>query len=224
MTALAIEEDGQGLHEMYADSPALSASVLVLNRLYMAVRVVNARRAMTMVYRRLAEIVHVEDGKFLSYDFEDWIDVSRARSSFEPETHDWIRTVRFQIAVPKIVRLLGYDKLPRTNVKLNRRNLYARDQNRCQYCGKRFATVDLSVDHIVPRSQGGITSWDNVVCACLRCNVRKGGRTPEQAGMRLITVPRRPKRSPILTVKLSDSRYASWKQFLDFAYWNVELK
>lgn len=190
----------------------------------MAVRVVNARRAMTMVYRRLAEIVHVEDGKFLSYDFEDWIDVSRARSSFEPETHDWIRTVRFQIAVPKIVRLLGYDKLPRTNVKLNRRNLYARDQNRCQYCGKRFATVDLSVDHIVPRSQGGITSWDNVVCACLRCNVRKGGRTPEQAGMRLITVPRRPKRSPILTVKLSDSRYASWKQFLDFAYWNVELK
>ncbi|QOJ16021.1 MAG: HNH endonuclease [Planctomycetia bacterium] len=209
---------------MYADSPALSASVLVLNRLYMAVRVVNARRAMTMVYRRLAEIVHVEDGKFLSYDFEDWIDVSRARSSFEPETHDWIRTVRFQIAVPKIVRLLGYDKLPRTNVKLNRRNLYARDQNRCQYCGKRFATVDLSVDHIVPRSQGGITSWDNVVCACLRCNVRKGGRTPEQAGMRLITVPRRPKRSPILTVKLSDSRYASWKQFLDFAYWNVELK
>lgn len=209
---------------MYADSPALSASVLVLNRLYMAVRVVNARRAMTMVYRRLAEIVHVEDGKFLSYDFEDWIDVSQAQATFEPETHDWIRTVRFQIAVPKIVRLLGYDKLPRTSVKLNRRNLYARDQNRCQYCGRRFPTSDLSVDHVLPRSQGGITTWDNVVCACLRCNVRKGGRTPEQAGMRLITHPRRPKRSPILTVKLSDSKYASWKQFLDFAYWNVELK
>lgn len=221
---LRIEFGGLGLHDMYADSPALSASVLVLNRLYMAVRVVNARRAMTMVYRKLAEVVHVEDGKFLSYDFEDWIDVSEARAMFQPETHDWIRTVRFQIAVPKIVRLLGYEKLPRTNVKLNRRNLYARDQNRCQYCGKRFATAELSVDHVVPRSQGGLTTWDNVVCACLRCNVRKGGRTPIQAGMHLITTPRRPKRSPILTVKLSDSKYASWKQFLDFAYWNVELK
>lgn len=209
---------------MYADAPALSASVLVLNRLYMAVRVVNARRALTMLYRELAEVIHVDQGQFLSYDFDDWLEVSSARSMFEPETHDWIRTVRFQIAVPKIVRLLGYDKLPRVNVKLNRRNLFARDQNRCQFCGKRFPTTELSVDHVVPRSQGGTTCWENVVCACLRCNVRKGGRTPEQARMHLIGAPRRPRRSPVLTVKLSDSRYASWKQFLDFAYWNVELK
>ncbi len=209
---------------MYADSPALSASVLALNRFYMAVRVINARRALTLLYRDLAEVISVDDGKYLSYDFNDWVEVSAAKQRFEPAAHDWIRTIRFQIAVPKIIRLLCYEKLPRTGVKLNRRNLYARDGNRCQYCGKRFSTTELSLDHVIPRSQGGGTTWENVVCACIRCNVRKGGMTPNQAGMRLITTPRRPKRSPMLTIKLSDSKYASWKQFLDYAYWNVELK
>lgn len=209
---------------MTAESPVLSSSVLLLNRFYMALRVVSAKRAMTLVYRELAEIVSLEDGQYLSYDFGDWLAVSAARATFEPEEHDWIRTVRFQIAVPRIIRLLGYDKLPQVAVKLNRRNLFARDHNRCQYCGRRVPTTDLSIDHVVPRSQGGKTTWGNVVCACTCCNVKKGGRTPAQARMSLIAKPMRPRRSPILTIKLSDSRYASWKQFLDYAYWNVELK
>lgn len=209
---------------MNGQSAALSASVLMLNRLYMAVRVVSAKRALSLVYCDQAEVVSVEDGQFLSYDFSNWVEVSAAKASFEPEQHDWIHTVRFQVAVPKIVRLLGYDRLPRADVKLNRRNLFARDNSTCQYCGKRFPPGELSVDHVTPRSQGGTTCWDNVVCACVRCNVKKGGRTPEQARMHLIVKPKRPRRSPILTIKLSDSKYASWRQFLDFAYWNVELK
>jgi 5-methylcytosine-specific restriction endonuclease McrA len=209
---------------MVAESPALSSSVLLLNRLYMALRVISARRAMSLVYRELAEVVWLEDGKFLAYDFNDWVEVSEARAAFEPEAHDWIRTVRFQIAVPRIIRLLVFDKLPRATVKLNRRNIFARDHNCCQYCGRRFATSELSLDHVIPRSRGGTTSWENVVCACMQCNVRKGGRTPKQAGLRLVVPPRRPNRSPVLNFKLSDSKYASWKQFLDFAYWNVELK
>ena len=132
---------------MYACSPALSESVLVLNRLYMAVRVVNVRRAMSLLYRNLAEVISVEDGEHLAYDFNDWVEVSEARSLFEPDKHDWIRTVRFQIAVPRIVRLLGYDKLPRVRVKFNRRNIYARDQSRCQYCGVRYSPSELSIDH-----------------------------------------------------------------------------
>jgi len=203
---------------------ALSASVLLLNRLYMAIRVVSARRALTLLYAELAEVISADNGQYLSYDFNDWVEVSQAKRRFEPEHYDWIRTVRFQIAVPKIIRLLTYDKLPSTTVKLNRRNLFARDQNRCQYCGKRFPTTELSLDHVIPRSQGGTNSWENIVCACVACNARKGGRTPEQAHMKLIAPPRRPRRSPVLTIKLSDSKYASWKQFLDFAYWNVELK
>ncbi len=207
-----------------AQPSALNSSVLMLNRLYMALRVISARRALTLVYRNLAEIVWVEDGQYLSYDFESWIEVSQARARFEPNAHDWIRAVRFQIVVPRIIRLLGYDRLPKTRVKLSRRNLFARDGNRCQYCGKRFPTSELTIDHVIPRSQGGQTVWENVVSACVACNVRKGGRTPQQAGMRLIAPPSRPQRPPTLTIKLSDSRYASWKQFLDYAYWNVELK
>jgi len=209
---------------MTADSPVLSSSVLLLNRLYMALRVISAKRAITLIYRELAEVISVEDGQYLSYDFDDWVEVSAAKAAFEPDEHDWIHTVRFQIAVPRVIRLLVYDKLPRVEVKLNRRNLFARDQNRCQYCGRRFPTTDLSIDHLIPRSRGGTTCWENLVCACTRCNVKKGGRTPAEAGMTSIAKPARPRRSPILTIKLSDSRYASWKQFLDFAYWNVELK
>lgn len=209
---------------MVAEATSLSSSVLLLNRLYMALRVISARRAMSLVYCNQAEVVSLEDGQFLSYDFDDWVEVSDAKTGFEPEEYDWIRTVRFQVAVPKVIRLLVYDKLPRTVVKLNRRNIFARDQSRCQYCGRRYSTSELSLDHVIPRSQGGTTSWDNIVCACLRCNVRKGGRTPKQAGLKLIARPCRPHRSPVLTVKLSDSKYASWKQFLDYAYWNVELK
>ena len=203
---------------------ALSANVLLLNRLYMAVRVVSARRALTLLYRELAEVVSVDDGEYLSYDFDDWVEVSQAKVRFQPEQYDWVHTVRFQIAVPKIIRLLGYDKLPAAGVKLNRRNLFARDQNRCQYCGRRYPTNELSLDHVIPRSQGGKNTWTNIVCACIHCNVKKGGRTPQQAHLKLISPPTKPRRSPVLTIKLSDSRYASWKQFLDFAYWNVELK
>ena len=209
---------------MVAAESVLSTNVLLLNRLYMAVRVVSARRALTLLYRELAEVVAADDGEWLSYDFNDWVEVSQAKRRFHPEQYDWVRTVRFQIAVPKIVRLLGYDKLPSAGVKLNRRNLFARDQNRCQYCGKRFASSELSLDHVIPRSQGGTNAWENIVCACIRCNVRKGGRTPHQAHLKLIGLPVKPRRSPVLTIKLSDSKYASWKQFLDFAYWNVELK
>ncbi len=190
----------------------------------MAIRVVGVKRAFSLLVRELAEVVHVEDGKYLAYDFEGWRELSDLKRQFEPDGHDWIRTVRFQIAVPRIIRLLVYDRLPRQEVKFNRRNIYARDNNRCQYCGRKFATTELSIDHVIPRSQGGKTTWDNVVCACLQCNIRKGGHTPEQAGMTLITPPRKPRRSPVINLRLGSDKYRCWQQFLDHAYWSVELK
>jgi 5-methylcytosine-specific restriction endonuclease McrA len=198
--------------------------VLILNRNYMAVRVTSARRAFSLLYRNLAEVIHIEDGQYLSYDFESWCEVSELKQRFEPDAHDWVRTVRTSLAVPRIIRLTLYDRLPRREVKLNRRNIFARDANRCQYCGHKQPTSELSIDHVVPRSQGGTTLWDNVVCCCLKCNVKKGGRTPAQAGMTLIAPPVKPRRSPVLNLQLSHARYRSWKQFLDHAYWSVELK
>ena len=210
-------------------SAALHANVLVLNRYYQAIRVVNVRRAFSLLCRELAEVVHIEtdtagEKKWQNLDFAEWCEISQLKREFEPDAHDWIHTVRFQIAVPRIIRLLGYDKLPRQDVKFNRRNIYARDSNRCQYCGKKFPTTELSLDHVVPKSQGGKSSWENIVCCCVKCNVRKGGRTPEQAHMHLINKPIKPKRSPVISIRLADERYWSWKQFLDNAYWTVELK
>ncbi|MEY3230601.1 MAG: hypothetical protein RL689_690 [Planctomycetota bacterium] len=210
-------------------SEGLDSKVLVLNRGYAAMRVITARRAFCLLSRSIAEIIHVDSpgdagrSQFLSYDLESWIEVSALQREFERERHDWVRTVRFEIAVPRIIRLLGYDRLPEQQVKLNRRNLFARDRNQCQYCGRTFPTADLSIDHVKPRMAGGGDSWDNLVCACIRCNARKGGRTPEQASMKLVRKPVRPSRNPVIALRLGSDKYQSWKTFLDNAYWSVEL-
>ncbi len=208
---------------------ALGHNVLVLNKFYQAIRVINVRRAFSLLCRELAEVVHIETdaqghSTWQNFNFADWQELSALKKEFEPEEFDWIHTVRFQIAVPRIIRLLGYEKLPRQDVKFNRRNIYARDSNRCQYCGKRMPTTELSLDHVVPKSQGGKSTWENIVCCCVKCNVKKGGRTPTQANMHLISKPVKPKRSPVINIRLADERYWSWKQFLDTAYWTVELK
>ena len=130
---------------------ALGSNVLVLNRHYVAVRIISARRAFSMLFRRTAEVVSLEDSRYLTYDFESWREVSEFRSQFEREHHDWVRCVKFELLVPRIIRLLTYERLPRRDVKFTRRNIYARDRNRCQYCGKQFHTSELSLDHVVPR-------------------------------------------------------------------------
>ena len=202
----------------------LDSKVLVLNKLYMAIRVISARRAFTMLVRDLAEVIHVDNGEFINYDFESWAELSELRQQFEPDKHEWVRTVRLHIAVPRVIRVLGYDRLPAQVVKLNRRNLFARDRNQCQYCGRHYPTSELSIDHVRPRSAGGGDDWENLVCACIRCNARKGGRTPDGARMTLVRKPVMPKRNPLIALRLGQDKYASWKAFLDHAYWSVELK
>jgi len=206
---------------------ALDGRVLVLNKLYLAVHIVSVRRALGLLCKQAAEVVSVEDNRYSTYNFESWVAVSEAKRRFEAERYgpdDWIRSVSFELMVPRIVRLLVYDKLPTTEVRFNRRNIYARDGNRCQYCGRRFPTSELTLDHVVPRSRGGDASWTNMVCACVACNVRKGGRPPWEAKMKLIRKPTKPRRSPVVKLHLRHEKYRSWKQFLDAAYWSVELK
>jgi 5-methylcytosine-specific restriction endonuclease McrA len=190
----------------------------------MAIRVISARRAFTMLFSDLAEVIQVENGQYNSYSFSSWTELSEYQRRFEAEKHDWVRTVRLEIAVPRVIRLMGYDRLPAQTVKLNRRNLFARDRNTCQYCGRHFPTSELSIDHVLPRSLGGGDSWENLVCACIKCNARKGGRTPEQARMKLIRRPVMPKRNPLIQLRLGQDKYSSWRAFLDHAYWSVELK
>ena len=204
---------------------SLEARVLVLNKLFMAIHIISVRRAFCLLCKDLAEVVSLEDGTFTTYDFSSWREVSEFRSQhFRNEDDDWVRTVNTVIQVPRVIRLVDYDRLPKQTVKFNRRNIFARDNNQCQFCGKKFPTSELSLDHVVPRSQGGGSTWENIVCACVSCNVRKGGRTPKEASMALIRKPEKPKRSPMLNSKLTNRKYQSWKTFLENAYWSVELK
>ena len=210
---------------MSSMNSALDASVLVLNKLFMAVHVISVRRAFCLLCKDLAEVVNLEDGQFATYDFDSWREVSEYRAKhFRQEEDDWVRTSSSQIQVPRVIRLFAYEKMPKHTVKFNRRNIFARDNNQCQYCGRKFPTTELSLDHINPRSQGGQSTWENIVCACVNCNVRKGGRTPKQAHMSLIRKPEKPKRSPLLNLKMTLNKYQSWKTFLENAYWSVELK
>lgn len=213
-------------------SSALGLSVLVLNRSFVAVHVVNVRRAIGLLFRRLAEVVHVEEGQYAAHNLESWRELSQLWAEFRdaaagdasPAHGDWVRAIGYELQAPRVIRLTEYDRVPRQSLRFNRRNVFARDGNQCQYCGQQFPMSELSLDHVVPRSRGGTTSWENIVCACVACNVRKGGRTPQEARMALTRLPARPKRSPLLALKLGNPRYESWKNFVDRAYWLVDLK
>jgi len=206
---------------------ALESSVLVLNKFYAAVHVVNAKRAFAMLCKESAEVISIDGGQYNSYDFTSWVDVSAFKAECElpdEDRYESIKTFSLEIRVPKIIRLVVYDKLPKATIKFNRKNIFARDKNKCQYCGKRVPTSELSLDHVIPRTQGGISSWKNIVCACTNCNKRKGGRRPEEAGMRLICKPVKPNHCPLIQLKLGSNKYNSWKQFLNNAYWDVPLE
>ena len=205
-------------------SPSLGLSVLVLNRSFVAVQITNVRRAITLLFRELAEVVHIEEGHYAAHDLDSWRELSSLQTAFRSPDQDWIRAVGYDLQAPRVIRLISCDRGPRQGLRFNRRNVFARDGNQCQYCGAGFPTSELSLDHVVPKSRGGSTSWENIVCACVVCNVRKGGRTPHEARMNLIRQPVKPKRSPLLSIKMGNPKYASWKSFADNAYWLADLR
>lgn len=188
--------------------------VLVLNNLWQAIQVTGVRRAMLLFCGGRAKAVAPD---FTTWDFENWSDVP-------PRAGDLlIRTPRRTIRVPRVIQLIHYDRLPRREVRFTRRNIFFRDRNRCQYCGRSFPQRELNLDHVIPLSRGGASSWENVVCACLECNARKGSRTPQEAGLGLLRAPRRPAGHPVLRAGWLGPCHEEWRTFLDVAYWNVEL-
>ncbi len=193
----------------------LNTKVLVLNRSYLPIHITVVRRALSLLYQGVARAV---DEQYRTFDFASWADLAAEE--------DTIGLVDRAIRVPRVILLQGYDRIPRRYVRFSRFNIYARDGNRCQYCGRQFPRAELNLDHVVPRSRGGTSVWENVVCSCHRCNRLKGGRTPAEAGMRLVRLPRRPQWTPFMTETYSLRRYKEWMPFLgavDAAYWNTEL-
>jgi 5-methylcytosine-specific restriction endonuclease McrA len=198
----------------------LDQRVLVLNRLWQAVNVCSVRRALSLLFEGHAQVVlGDQDGAFQTYGFKEWQDLSRL-APHEP----CIRTVSFRIRVPRVILLLFFDRLPRKEVKFTRHNIFERDKNTCQYCGRACDRRELNLDHVLPRDRGGPTSWENIVCSCIDCNTHKANRTPQEAGMRLIRKPKRPKWRPFAQITLGLECDESWRHFIDVAYWNVELQ
>ena len=197
---------------------AMDSQVLVLNRLWQAINICSVERALNLLYTDHAQVVREDEGVFNTFSFQEWCDLSATSAQDE-----CVHTISFRIRVPRVIVLLFYDRFPRKEVKFTRNNLFERDRNTCQYCGVHFERKDLNIDHVVPRQRGGRTTWTNVVCSCVPCNSRKGSRTPEEAGMRLIREPRKPRWRPFIEIKMGRMIDASWRHFIDLAYWNVEL-
>jgi len=192
--------------------------VLVLNRLWQAVNICSVERAMALLYTGHAQVVNEDGGNFHTFSFREWCDVSHTHDG-----DDVVRSISIRIRIPRIIVLLFFDRLPNKEVKFTRNNLFERDKNTCQYCGIKFERKDLNIDHVVPRQRGGRTTWTNVVCSCVPCNRRKGSRTPEEARMHLIRLPRKPRWRPFVEIRFSQTVDHSWRHFVDLAYWNVEL-
>lgn len=192
--------------------------VLVLNKSFMPIQVTSLKRAFCMIYCGIAKVV---DREYQTFDFQSWTELSLAAGE------EGVGLIGRIIRVPRVVLLQTYDRLPKKQVRFSRYNIFARDKSVCQYCGRRFAKSELNLDHVHPRSQGGQTTWENVVCSCVNCNRKKGGQTPHEAGMRLIRKPVRPHWTECLNISLKNVHYEDWLPFLnivDFSYWNVELE
>jgi len=171
-------------------------ATLLLNASYEPLRIIPWKKALTLLFAGKVEVIE-------EYDQQ-------------------IHSITFAIKLPSIIRLLKYVRVKNHNrVKFSRANIYARDDYTCQYCGKTFPSEDLTFDHVVPVATGGQKRWDNIVAACFRCNHRKGGRTPEEAGMRLIRQLTEPHWLPAFGVPFRlKSPPDSWR---DSLYWNIEL-
>ena len=169
---------------------------LLLNATYEPLRLISWQKAVTLLTLGKVEVIE-------HYDQE-------------------IHSISFSIQLPAVVRLLYLVKRQRQEVKFSRRNLYARDKGRCQYCGASLQPKEITYDHIVPKSHGGQTTWENVVTCCLACNSKKANRTPKQAKMSLLTPPRKPQWHHFLQITIGIKHAPeSWK---DYLYWNIEIE
>lgn len=186
---------------------------LVLNRHWQPIQVATVARALIMLYGGAARVVDPLD--FQTYDWSDW-------SKMRPlDDEQFVRTVSSRLRVPEVVVLAHFGGMPGKAVPFSRRNIYRRDRYSCQYCGARPAVEDLTIDHVVPRSKGGVSSWENCVLACYECNRRKADKTAHQANLRLLHVPKRPAWRPLYSWHAKPIK--SWARFLGEAYWNVTL-
>lgn len=173
-----------------------AAKTLLLDQGYQPLKLISWQRAITLLTLGKVEIVE-------EYDQE-------------------IRSTSIVLKMPAVARLLNAFKRPKKPVKFSRVSIYARDKYSCQYCGDKKPMSELTYDHVIPRAQGGKTTWDNITTACYDCNTKKANRTPAQAGMKLRNEPYQPTWIPAVTIRLSQKDLP--QAWMDYLYWHSELE
>lgn len=205
---------------------ALSAETLVLNKGWVPITTVSVKEALLLLFKNVAKAVNVDD--YSTYDFESWADLGKVFKNGE-----FILTPRLKIPVPDVIVLETYCKIPSQSITFSRANLLQRDMYMCQYCSKQLTTKNFTIDHVIPRSKGGKSTWQNTAVCCGKCNYNKRDRTPEEAGMTLIKKPIEPPHKKYF-ISISPGKKISWDKFLKNGkardmvaselYWNSELK
>ena len=196
----------------------LQRPTLVLNRRWTPIRTTPVQDAIGLVAKGTAVII--EPDSFETHDLASWNDVSRARLRFGEVA---IRSPRLVLVPPEVILLKTYEGQGGRAVVFSRKNLFKRDRYTCQYCGIQPGPEELTVDHVVPRSRGGVSSWENCVLACVECNKVNADRSPEKAGLKLRRSPKKPTWKALVQVPARDRR-ESWDKFLSRAYWEIELE
>lgn len=195
-------------------SSKLERAILVLNKCYQPTYIATTRDALILL---IGEKAVVLDENFTHYNFAEWMLLE------ENDEQERISTPNHKIKIPSVIKLLDYDEIQAHLISFSRENLYMRDNYTCQYCGEVFTRKELTIDHVIPKSRRKdfkmsneeIRSWTNVTTACKECNMRKGSKTPEEAKMPLLSVPRRPKwLSQIRGLYFKNDINPIWKIFL----------
>lgn len=207
----------------YSDRPATQRRILVVNRNYQPITTVSMKKAINKLFNETAIIILppgiTNGGVWQELNWDQWADL------IPKENETVLQAAKRAFKIPEIIKVIDFGDLPHRKVKLSRRAIYKRDEYKCQYCGKKapkqVPMEDLTIDHIFPKSQGGKTSWENIVIACSKCNRRKDNRTPEEAKMPLLSKPSTPDYDILQGRSI---RVDSWQHFLGDMYWEVPLK
>ncbi|MBB5351289.1 5-methylcytosine-specific restriction endonuclease McrA [Haloferula luteola] len=193
------------------DSILHRTSVLVLNRHWMAIDAISPAEAFSHLVSGTARAIWIEEGAFQPMEWEQWsvLDV--------PEDLPSVGTPRGRIRVPTVILLHQFDRVPMVRPVFGFRGIWERDGGRCQYTGRTLRPDEANIDHVIPRSRGGVDDWENCVLSDRRINTRKGARTPEEAGLRLLSVPKTPKAVPASLRIRNSWKIEDWNYFLKFS-------